>query len=179
MSRKLRGSLALLVPTQVGYTCQVPLLGIGLIIALIGGWSLTNTATLYLAEAIAPVAQADLANNQIYAYRDWQSLGKRVKRGDQLLIEAEGQWHYTPDDYHGPQGHPRFMAPSFYPVSGPGGALIGRIGEKGKPFYVGRRSHLVVNREGLLYLRINDDILSDNDGSVTVDLTIEMPPETE
>ena len=115
----------------------------------------------------------DLIAKQIYAYRDWQSTGLRIDQGDRIQIEAEGEWLYTPDEYHGPAGHPRFPAPSFYPVSsGSGGALIGRIGETGGRFVVGERLNMQATQHGILYLRINDDFLSDNDGWVAVRIDI-------
>jgi hypothetical protein len=102
-----------------------------------------------------------------------------VQDGDTLRLQAKGTWLYTPDEYHGPEGHARYRAPSFYPLPGVrGGALIGRIGEDGQPFYVGRHSTRWVEREGTLYLRIDDDILSDNEGYVSVEITITQPTPT-
>jgi hypothetical protein len=123
--------------------------------------------------AIRPVRHESLSTPRIYAYRDWQSVGLHVHPGDVLRIRAQGTWLYTPGEYHGPQGHSRYGAPSFYPLPNvPGGALIGRIGDDGDPFYVGRKKTHRVKREGLLYLRIDDDILSDNEGYVTVQVTV-------
>ncbi len=97
----------------------------------------------------------------------------QVQEGDSLEIEAAGTWLYTPNEYHGPEGSPRYRAPSFYPLPHvPGGALLGRIGDEGQPFYVGRGGSWRVDTAGLLYLRIDDDILSDNDGWVTVAVTL-------
>ena len=110
---------------------------------------------------------------RIYAYRDWQSTGVRIDQGDLVEIEAQGEWLYTPDEYHGPAGHPIFPAPSFYPISsGSGGALIGRIGENGLRFVVGEGLNTQAREHGILYLRINDDILSDNDGWVAVRINV-------
>lgn len=110
---------------------------------------------------------------QIYAYRDWQSTGLRVEEGDLLTIQAEGTWLYTPGEHHGPQGHRHYRAPSFYPLPDvPGGALIGRIGEGGKPRYVGESTRWQAEHAGLLYLRIDDDILSDNKGAVTIEIQV-------
>jgi hypothetical protein len=128
---------------------------------------------------VMPVTQESLTQPRIYAYRDWQSVGVRVQNGDTLQIQAKGTWLYTPDEYHGPEGHARYQAPGFYPLPGVrGGALIGRIGEGGQPFYVGRHSTRWVDREGTLYLRIDDDILSDNEGYVSVEITVTQPTPT-
>jgi hypothetical protein len=117
---------------------------------------------------------------RIYAYRDWQSTGLRLHEGDLLLLKAEGSWLYTPGEYHGPEGHRHYRAPSFYPLpSVPGGALIGRIGDEGDPRYVGDRVRWRAQSSGMLYLRIDDDILSDNEGFVTVDVQIDPAQDDE
>jgi hypothetical protein len=124
--------------------------------------------------ALLPVRQETLATPRIFAYRGWQSVGVRLAAGDLVTIRAEGEWLYTPGDYHGPAGHARYAAPAFYPLPGvPGGALIARIGETGSPVYVGAQARLHAATPGTLYLRIDDDILSDNQGWVDVHVTRE------
>jgi hypothetical protein len=139
------------------------------------GWLLLMGGLFVAASAaLMPVRQEAMAVPRIYAYRGWQSAGVLLAAGDQVTLRAEGRWLYTPDEYHGPEGHARYSAPSFYPLPGvPGGALIGRIGETGRPFYVGARTHLQASAPGALYLRIDDDILSDNDGWVEVRVEVE------
>ena len=130
-------------------------------------------------EAVLPVSQESLAASRVYAYRAWQSVGVRVREGDELRIRARGSWMYTPGEYHGPEGHARYSAPGFYPLPNvPGGVLIGRVGENGEPFLVGRGGVWWMRESGLLYLRIDDDILSDNDGAVTVEVTVASPSPT-
>ncbi len=115
----------------------------------------------------------DFIDKRIYAYRDWQSAGVRIDQGDRVAIEAEGEWLYTPDEYHGAEGHAIFRAPSFYPLPQiAGGVLIGRIGETGQPFRVGGSADVRAQEHGILYLRINDDALSDNDGWVAVQIDV-------
>lgn len=126
-----------------------------------------------LSGAFGPLKQSDLAQSRIYAYRDWQSMGIQVHPWDTLYMRAEGQWLYTPGEYHGPEGHKKYRSPDTYPINGvPGGVLIGRFGEDGEPFYVGSGGTFMADREGYLYLRINDDILSDNEGFVTVEIEV-------
>jgi hypothetical protein len=137
------------------------------LVALLAWCSVPGEATRGVVE------HASLNPTRIYAYRDWQSTGVRVGQDDLLMIEAEGEWTYTPDEVHGPEGHRIYRAPGFYPLPDvPGGALIGRVGEEGEPFYVGQRMNRRVREEGLLYLRIDDDILSDNEGYVTVEVEV-------
>ena len=131
-------------------------------------------AALFDRNVAAPaVRQESLSQPHVYAYRGWQNVGVRLQAGDQAEIRADGEWLYTPDEVHGPEGHARYPAPSFYPIPYvPGGVLIGRIGEKGQPFVVGRRTSVYAEEPGLLYLRINDDRLGDNWGWVAVDVEV-------
>ncbi len=129
--------------------------------------------------ALKPQSQGALAQPRIYAYRDWQSTGVQVQRGDRLYLRARGEWLYTPDEFHGPEGHARYPAPDFYPVPYvQGGILIGRYGEDGTPFVVGRGGNYTVINSGMLYMRINDDVLSDNRGYVEVEITVTRPTVT-
>lgn len=127
-----------------------------------------------------PLQKADLVEQRVYAYRGWQSMGIFLHPGEAVTIVARGRWLYSPEvGYIGPEGASpsRYPAPSYYPVpNGIGGCLIGRIGEDGHPFYVGRRATIRSDTLGLLYLRINDDIITDNDGYVTVEILVESPP---
>ncbi len=122
----------------------------------------------------APVTrQETLSEPRVHAYRDWQNMAVQLREGDLVAIRASGEWLYTPHEVHGPQGHPRYPAPDFYPIPyAAGGVLIGRIGEKGEPFVVGKRTIHYAYEDGPLYLRINDDRLGDNWGSVVVDIEV-------
>lgn len=126
-----------------------------------------------------PLQKADLVEQRVYAYRGWQSMGIFLHPGEAVTIVARGRWLYSPEvGYHGPEGasSSRYPAPSYYPWPyGIGGCLIGRIGENGPPFYVGRKATIHADALGLLYLRINDDIVTDNDGYVMVKITVHSP----
>jgi hypothetical protein len=137
------------------------------LIAAIGWCSLPQ------AEKDGQIHHDALNKTRIYAYRDWQSTGVHVYEGDLVSVQAKGTWLYTPDEYHGPEGHRRYSAPRFYPIPGiPGGTLIGRIGTDGELFYVGRGTRWRATNNGQIYLRIDDDILSDNEGFVEIQITV-------
>jgi len=55
----------------------------------------------------------------------------------------------------------------------PAGGLIGKIGNQ--PFGIGKSEPLIVEKTGLLYLRVNDaDIgLYDNGGELVVEVSVE------
>ncbi|MGC9357773.1 MAG: hypothetical protein ACP5GX_07900 [Anaerolineae bacterium] len=135
---------------------------------------------LWIRSSVGPLAQQDLSHPRIYAYRDWQSIGVQVDPGDRIYIRAQGRWLYTPEEYHGPEGHREYRAPNTYPIpSIPGGILLMRVGEKGRIFPVGRGGTFVAEQSGKIYFRINDDILSDNEGYVTVEVEVTPAEELE
>ena len=125
---------------------------------------------------VAPEVYADRGSQQtVYAYRDWQSTIYTLNPGDSVRIAATGSWMYSPEvGLHGPEGSRYHMAPESYPVPyAPGGILLGRIGENGQPFVVGRGTFDTAQENGKLYLRINDDRLGDNEGELAVEMEIE------
>lgn len=132
---------------------------------------------LVASAAWTPQSQEALLVNRVYAYRGWQSTGIQLAAGDWYTIRAVGQWSYSPvARLNGPEGHRRYRAPGFYPLPGVGGgALIGRVGEEGKPFFVGKGASGRAERNGLLYLRIDDDRLGDNVGYLTFDVRVTSP----
>ena len=139
-----------------------------IVLSIVGVWLVRR--------GVGPINQNDLSQARVYAYRDWQSVGVQVNPGDLIRIRAQGTWLYTPGEYHGPEGHHKYRAPNTYPINAiAGGVLLGRIGEDGNLFIVGRGGTFYAERTGLLYLRINDDILSDNEGYVTVEVSVTSP----
>jgi hypothetical protein len=133
------------------------------------GWALQPAAW-------RPHTQTELLAHTVYAYRQWQSTGIKVNAGDRFTITARGEWVYSPEvGLTGPEGG--LPAPSYYPLPyARGGALIGRVGESGEPFYVGGRATGYANEAGLLYLRINDDLLGDNEGRLRLEIKIAPAP---
>ena len=126
-----------------------------------------------ISHKLRPQNAESLARPRIYAYKDWQSVGLQVNPGDRIDIRAEGQWLYTPGEYHGPEGHRHYLAPNTYPINAAaGGVLLGRIGENGPLFLVGKGRTIFASESGILYFRINDDILSDNEGFVSLELEV-------
>jgi hypothetical protein len=148
------------------------------LLLLLGGALLILVMGLAFGEAWMPQQQTALVRPRIFAYRDWQSTSVQVKPEQIIHINAKGRWLYTPDEYHGPEGHARYPSPSFYPIPNvPGGVLIGKIGMQGQPFVVGKSTVVWATEPGTLYLRINDDRLGDNDGWVDVEIEVETPLE--
>lgn len=88
------------------------------------------------------------------ALDQWCDTGVAVDAAQRLIVTGEGQvdlWPQGPGQY--------ITAPKGYNTAGKGGqfmagALIGKIGENGKAFYIGERFEGTVNEEGKLYLQI-------------------------
>lgn len=134
---------------------------------------------LLVARVMTPTLQEEMAQTQIFAYRGWQSTGVRLEPDETAVIHARGSWLYTPGEWHDANGHKRYPAPAFYPMTGvPGGVLLGRIGENGYVQRIGKQGSIYATEGGMLYLRINDDILSDNEGSLQVTVEVIPAPET-
>jgi hypothetical protein len=136
-------------------------------------------ATLFLRpQEWAPGPHTRLSPTTIYAYRQWQSAGLDVQKGDVITVQAKGEWQYSPFvGLHGPEGGGRPVTVATYPLRGEdGGVLLGRIGD-GAPFYVGRWTTVVATEAGRLYFRINDDLLGDNKGQLTLTIEVRTPTE--
>ncbi len=149
---------------------RLALAGLALMLVCSAGWYIRP-------DTWRPHAQTELLTRAAFAYRQWQSTGFYLNQGDRFTIQARGEWLYSPlVGKHGPAGG--LPAPAFYPLPQvDGGALIGRIGENGQPFYVGRWTSGLADAPGLLYLRINDDLLGDNAGQLAIE--IEITPSSE
>ena len=105
----------------------------------------------------------------IQANAPWQPSGVQVASSDTVKILALGKWSQAPgfNVWSGPEG-----------LDGTGkevpwinaNALMGKIGEKGKPFEVGSELELRATGEGELFFSINDPFpwVKDNSGSMQV-----------
>jgi hypothetical protein len=106
----------------------------------------------------------------VSARQPWTPTGITVRRGETLVINADGEIRISgdPNDratasgivnqrYDNRAPLPRTLA----------GALIGRIGN-GQPFGIGTNAQIQAPGAGQLFLGINESNLSDNDGSFQV-----------
>jgi hypothetical protein len=150
---------------------QVMVLASSLLALCVASWCATSAAALW-----QPHSATTLSTHTVYAYRQWQSVGLFLKAGDQARLTASGLWTYSPEvGLHGPEGG--MPAPDYYPLpTARGGALLGRLGEAGNVFYVGHGLTYVAPEPGFLYLRINDDLLGDNVGALTLKIEVEPAP---
>ena len=105
------------------------------------------------------------------ANQQWTPTSVRVNQGDRLSITASGQISLRPNDSKdvaSPAGSLiQRLAPNSPLPKAFAGALIGRI-DSGQPFGIGDQTSIVAPASGLLYLGINDDVVTDNSGQFNV-----------
>lgn len=117
---------------------------------------------------------------EVPANQEWIDTGIDLNEGDVLRIVAEGTINYTSSKTCGPEGGERGWKDLLraLPVNDAGrGALIGKMGESGvvQAFFVGERAEFTVERNGRLFLGINDDNYGNNSGSFKVKVRINPP----
>ena len=122
---------------------------------------------------------------RVSARSAWQPSGVEVKQSDHLLIKATGEWRCGrkrelvdavgyPNDknffhyYFDPKSSPRQLAGANY------GALLMRIGDKGRPVCVGTGRRIKAETSGMLYFDVNESVdgryRRDNGGTLTVEI---------
>lgn len=104
----------------------------------------------------------------------WTKTGVTVKAGQKIRLSARGelrggQWRFGPE---GTSDHPEWARYSVVP-EWPHLALIGKVGEDGDPFLVGKEFSGTAVRGGELYLGVNDLDAENNDGSFEVTVSLE------
>jgi hypothetical protein len=107
------------------------------------------------------------------ANQRWVATGLTVNKGETLRVNTTGEIRLSNDqnDIAGPAGarSQRFAPNSPLPRNF-AGALIGRIGTSGQPFAIGDMTSVQMPESGQLFLGINDDNLSDNQGEYRVEI---------
>jgi sRNA-binding regulator protein Hfq len=104
----------------------------------------------------------------VAAKKDWTSSGLIVKRGDHLRVTASGTITLDPVSGRtcGPEGISDLVDPKKLMPDQPTGALIAVISSDNDDFiFLGRSSEFTATRDGLLFLSINEGLLSDNVGA--------------
>lgn len=107
-------------------------------------------------------------NVDVVAKKDWTSSGLIVKRGDHLRVTASGAITLDPGTGRtcGPEGLSDLTDPKKLMPEHPTGALIGVISSDNDDFiFIGRSSEFTAMRDGLLFLSVNEGVLSDNLGA--------------
>jgi len=107
----------------------------------------------------------------VAAKKDWTSSGLIVKRGDHLRVTASGTITLDPVSGRtcGPEGISDLVDPKKLMPDQPTGALIAVISSDNDDFiFLGRSGEFTATRDGLLFLSVNEGLLSDNIGAFKV-----------
>jgi hypothetical protein len=101
--------------------------------------------------------------------QQWIETDVTVQQGQTVDFRVTGEVEYAPNARVSSAGAPRGGAggPGVPIPNGPAGALIGRI-DNGQPFLIGRNTSVRMPASGTLFLGINDDDVSDNNGNFRV-----------
>ena len=107
--------------------------------------------------------RADNANN------GWTNTGLVVRRGQRLRINASGRISLGNNRFATPDGLANIPDRDKLMRNQPTGGLIAVIGDDNDEFiFVGRSRDFVVQRDGVLFLGVNEGNLSDNSGNYDV-----------
>ncbi|PYS79128.1 MAG: hypothetical protein DMF70_13685 [Acidobacteria bacterium] len=107
--------------------------------------------------------RADNANN------GWTNTGLVVRRGQRLRINASGRISLGNNRFATPDGLANIPDRDKLMRNQPTGGLIAVIGDDNDDFiFVGRSRDFVVQRDGVLFLGVNEGNLSDNSGNYDV-----------
>jgi hypothetical protein len=104
----------------------------------------------------------------------WMPTGIMVRKGQRVGFETDGTIYLVSgaQDQAGAAGAYTGRRANGAPLPDQlVGAFIGRVGPRGTPFGIGDQDSLIMPASGELFLGINDDEVSDNQGAFTVRVT--------
>ena len=110
----------------------------------------------------------------------WTDSSIDVVTGDTIEIKAGGGIRHSKDGpLLTPDGDPKLAGhksnlPGVEDANHAG--LVGKIGDDGVPFVVGRKFEMAIESEGRLYLGINDSGFTNNEGEFVAIVTLTSPP---
>lgn len=129
------------------------------------GQPISNTPTFF---TIKVAVRADNANN------GWSNSGLVVRKGQRLRISSSGRVSLGRGRFATPLGNSTYSDNEKLMRNEATGALIAVIGDDNDDFIlIGTRRDFVAQRDGVLFLGVNEGDLSDNTGSYDVAIEAE------
>lgn len=105
----------------------------------------------------------------------WTSAGFVVKKGQKIRVVGRGQIYLGNGNFCGPEGMRTLKDPDKLISDKPTGALIAVIGDDNNDFiFIGAQNEFIAQRDGTLFLGVNEGNLDDNSGAF--DVTVEIEP---
>ena len=108
----------------------------------------------------------------VTAREQWSDTGVDVRAGQLIYFRTTGETRWGPNRRDGAAGERNSPYNAGRPLPDrPAAALIGRIGERDVIFIGDDQMPFRVRSNGRLYLGINDDVLTDNTGTLRVTIS--------
>jgi hypothetical protein len=106
----------------------------------------------------------------VTAREAWTDTGIDVRAGQAIYVAASGETRWGPGRRDGAEGERNSPVNQGRPLPDrPAASLIGRIGDGNDVFFIGGDpGPFRARASGRLYLGVNDDVLTDNSGSLRV-----------
>ncbi len=135
--------------------------------------SITPSATNKPDATLTPGRKTFSKTLKIRGDQDWQNTGASVNSGDRFaIIYDSGEWSPWEGGSCDGNGMPDTDPVINNIVTGVlHASLIGRIGSQ-DPFFIGNSFSHIVDQTGNIYLRINDTVLEDNSGEITISIEV-------
>lgn len=128
------------------------------------------------AKFVPPISVKVLADSTA---NGWTNTGLVVKKGQRLRISANGRISIGRGQYATPAGLGSVSDGDRLMKTEPTGALIAVIGDDNNDFvFVGARREFVAQRDGTLFLGVNEGDLNDNSGAFDAVVEAEAPDAT-
>jgi hypothetical protein len=106
----------------------------------------------------------------------WTNSGLAVRRGQRLSISATGSINLGGDRYSDPAGDASLLIKDKLMRSEASGALIAVIGDDNDDFiFIGNHREFTAQRDGVLFLGVNEDNVNDDTGYYTAVIDFETP----
>lgn len=107
---------------------------------------------------------------------EWKNSGMALKKGMKYKISASGRWSLGPIcGVTGPDGYGNSPICGGVFVPGSGSLLVGRIGEQGRPFAIGKGIELTAPEDGILFFSVNGGLKIFCSGYVNVTTGVLSP----
>lgn len=139
---------------------------------------MSEVRRLYFGNYPAPTAEEPVPPGavRVRSTAGWVPTGVFINKGDRVQFQATGEVRLSadPEDRASTAGSLRGRsAPTSPAPQLLAGALIGRVGAAGAPFGIGNLTQaLPMDGVGELFLAVNDDELSDNQGAFDVTVRV-------
>lgn len=128
--------------------------------------STANTTTT--SSSPATTSSASSGTFTVSGQRPWTPTGMVLRRGEAVTTRTSGEVKFGPGTAN-PHGSSDKNPGNPMPNVGTG-ALIGKIGENGQPFFIGVDGRFQAPADGQLFVGINDSHFGDNEGSYQVEI---------